>query len=102
MSVVNAKASPIEEVSAFNITLGAIPDSYASTIGYTATVAVLGMIAEAWDDGVIDPSWLQLHRIFRSVKAILKAKNQVLVAQHMWIVWLQLHRSALLKLVLYC
>lgn len=81
MSVVNAKASPIEEASAFNITLGAIPDSYASTIGYTATVAVLGMIAEAWDDGVIDPSWLQLHRIFRSVEAILKAKNQVLVAQ---------------------
>ncbi len=33
MSVVNAKDSPVAAASSTNISLGAIPDSYASTIG---------------------------------------------------------------------
>jgi glutamine---fructose-6-phosphate transaminase (isomerizing) len=44
--------------------LGNWPDSYASTVGYTATVAALGILADAWDGGVIDPSWADLAALF--------------------------------------
>ncbi|TXI01093.1 MAG: hypothetical protein E6Q76_17550 [Rhizobium sp.] len=40
-SVVNAQNSPIEAISAAHLSLGNIADSYASTIGYTATSAAL-------------------------------------------------------------
>ncbi|WP_030452501.1 SIS domain-containing protein [Herbidospora cretacea] len=56
-AVTNAAPSPIADLAGRGLSLGGIPDSYASTIGYTATVVALGMIAEAWDGGVVDPSW---------------------------------------------
>ncbi|GAA4198524.1 hypothetical protein GCM10022252_49070 [Streptosporangium oxazolinicum] len=59
-SVTNVAPSPISELAGRGVSLGGIPDSYASTIGYTATVAALGMIAEAWNRGAIDPSWAAL------------------------------------------
>jgi glucosamine--fructose-6-phosphate aminotransferase (isomerizing) len=57
VSVVNAKTSPMAALSSIHISLGDLPDSYASTIGYTATLMALGMLAEAWNDGAIDAAW---------------------------------------------
>lgn len=56
-AVVNNAPSPIADLVGANaLSLGSIPDSYASTIGYTATVAALGLIADAWSDGSSSPS----------------------------------------------
>lgn len=67
-AVVNAVPSPIAEVATTVIGLGNRPDSYASTVGYTATVAALGILADAWDGGVIDPGWADLPALFASVE----------------------------------
>jgi fructoselysine-6-P-deglycase FrlB-like protein len=64
LTVVNTAPSPISEVTPRSIELGNIPDSYASTIGYTATVAALGLLADRWDGGEIDPGWQNLAGIF--------------------------------------
>ncbi|MGV1792709.1 SIS domain-containing protein [Rhizobium sp. A37_96] len=80
LSVVNAQNSPIETISAAHLSLGNIPDSYASTIGYTATVAALGMLAEAWDAGEIDSTWLQLSDAFRVVEKTLASRIGALIA----------------------
>jgi glucosamine--fructose-6-phosphate aminotransferase (isomerizing) len=63
-AVVNSSPSPIAEVATTVIGLGNRPDSYASTVGYTATVAALGILADAWDGGVIDPGWADLAALF--------------------------------------
>ena len=67
-AVVNSAPSPIAEVATTVIGLGNRPDSYASTVGYTATVAALGILADAWDGGVIDPSWADLAALFAEVE----------------------------------
>jgi glucosamine--fructose-6-phosphate aminotransferase (isomerizing) len=69
LAVVNVAPSPISEIAGTTISLGKLPDSYASTTGYTATIAALGMIAEAWDNGAIDPSWSELPAKFRALEA---------------------------------
>jgi glucosamine--fructose-6-phosphate aminotransferase (isomerizing) len=78
-SVVNAKDSPIEETSAVSISLGNIPDSYASTIGYTATIAALGMIAEAWDGGAIDGTWAAVSDALRATEKKLASRIASLI-----------------------
>jgi glucosamine--fructose-6-phosphate aminotransferase (isomerizing) len=65
-AVVNYQPSPIAELVQRTISLDNIPDSYASTIGYTATIAALGLIADSWDGGTIDPGWARLPEIFRA------------------------------------
>ena len=69
MAVVNVSPSPVADIASTPIALGSLPDSYASTTGYTATIAALGMMAEAWDGGVIDPSWAAFVGHFRRVEA---------------------------------
>lgn len=64
-AVVNTDPSPVSQLATAVLSLGNIPDSYASTIGYTATVAGLGMIAEAWDGGALDEGWASLPDLFR-------------------------------------
>jgi hypothetical protein len=54
--------------------LGNWPDSYASTVGYTATVAALGILADAWDGGVIDPGWADLAALFASAEKRLTGR----------------------------
>ena len=81
MSVVNAKGSPVATASSTNISLGAIPDSYASTIGYTATIAALGMIAEAWDGGAADPSWADLPAAFRQLESELSEQISAILSR---------------------
>jgi fructoselysine-6-P-deglycase FrlB-like protein len=70
-AVVNAHPSPISAAVAHRLELGNIPDSYASTIGYTATVAALGMLAEVWDGGEVDPGWARLPELFRWTEKVL-------------------------------
>lgn len=67
-AVVNHRPSPIADLVAKTISLDSIPDSYASTIGYTATVAALGMVADVWNGGVIDAGWRALADIFRTTE----------------------------------
>jgi fructoselysine-6-P-deglycase FrlB-like protein len=65
--VVNQVPSPIAVLASDLLDLGSIPDSYASTIGYTATATALGMLADAWDGGRIDPGWAGLGQVFATV-----------------------------------
>ncbi|GAA1935643.1 hypothetical protein GCM10009775_29390 [Microbacterium aoyamense] len=67
-AVVNMASSPIADlVGPRTMALGSIPDSYASTIGYTATTAVLGMVADAWNGRGIDAGWITLADEFEAV-----------------------------------
>ena len=67
-AVVNTNPSPIADIAAMVIDTGNIPDSYASTVGYTTTLAALGMIADAWDGGSPDPGWRDLPGAFGSAE----------------------------------
>jgi glucosamine--fructose-6-phosphate aminotransferase (isomerizing) len=81
ISVVNALGSPIANISGTNISVGGIPDSYASTIGYTATIVALGMMGEAWDGGAIDPTWSALPTAFCALETALSSMTKPLVAK---------------------
>lgn len=67
-AVVNMVPSPIAGIADTLLDLGSIPDSYASTIGYTATVAALGLLAQAWDGGTVDPGWAELGTLFATTE----------------------------------
>jgi glucosamine--fructose-6-phosphate aminotransferase (isomerizing) len=67
-AVVNVVPSPIASVASSVLGLGSIPDSYASTIGYTATVAALGILADAWNGGRIDDGWAGLGAVFAAAE----------------------------------
>jgi glucosamine--fructose-6-phosphate aminotransferase (isomerizing) len=68
-AVVNNDSSPITEVVRRTLPLGNIPDSYASTIGYTATIVGLGMIADVWNGGTIDPGWDELYDLVQATES---------------------------------
>ena len=72
-AVVNTAPSPVSEMAGEHLSLGNIPDSYASTIGYTATIAGLGMIADVWQSGELDPGWRALPARFRELEDSLAA-----------------------------
>jgi glucosamine--fructose-6-phosphate aminotransferase (isomerizing) len=63
-AVVNTAPSPVADIARTVVEIGNIPDSYASTVGYTATVAALGILADAWDHGGADPGWQTLAAAF--------------------------------------
>jgi glucosamine--fructose-6-phosphate aminotransferase (isomerizing) len=69
--VVNTAPSPLADLATRLVGLGSIPDSYASTIGYTATVVALSMLAEAWADGAVDPAWHDFAALFRETELML-------------------------------
>lgn len=77
-AVVNVAHSPIAHTASSVLELGSIPDSYASTIGYTATVAALGIIAEAWDGGRIAESWTRLGATFADTEKRLTEQVRAL------------------------
>ncbi|GAA1923895.1 hypothetical protein GCM10009775_15310 [Microbacterium aoyamense] len=79
-AVVNSVPSPVSEAAARTLGLGSIPDSYASTIGFTATVVALGMIADAWDGGAVDPAWRALPEQVERLDATLGARAEELAA----------------------
>ncbi|MCE4026226.1 SIS domain-containing protein [Microbacterium sp. Au-Mic1] len=70
-AVVNTRPSPLADLSSASLDLGSIPDSYASTIGYTATIAGLALLGEAWNGGELDPSWAELADVFRRLETTL-------------------------------
>jgi glucosamine--fructose-6-phosphate aminotransferase (isomerizing) len=78
LAVVNVMPSPLAQFASSTISLGNLPDSYASTTGYTTTIAALGMIAEAWDGGSIDPSWPALPAAFRRLEATMALRAKTL------------------------
>ncbi|WP_407359637.1 SIS domain-containing protein [Microbacterium sp. LBN7] len=69
--VVNTAPSPIADIANHLVGLGSIPDSYASTIGYTATVVAVSMLSEAWAGGKIDPAWHDFAALFRETETML-------------------------------
>lgn len=77
-AVVNMAHSPIANAASSVLELGSIPDSYASTIGYTATVAALGIIAEAWDGGRIADGWSRLGAVFADTEDRLTGQVRAL------------------------
>jgi glucosamine--fructose-6-phosphate aminotransferase (isomerizing) len=80
MAVVNVSPSPVADIASTPIALGNLPDSYASTTGYTATIAALGMMAEAWDGGETDPSWSTFVEHFRRVEAEMAGRVRQLAS----------------------
>jgi len=70
-AVVNVAPSPLANAVDTLVRLGNIPDSYASTIGFTATVAALGLIADAWDGGEFDPGWARLPDLLGPLETML-------------------------------
>jgi glucosamine--fructose-6-phosphate aminotransferase (isomerizing) len=80
MAVLNVVPSPIADIATTVIPLGNLPDSYASTTGYTATIAALAMIAEAWDGGQIDEGWQALPAAFRALEAQMDQRVATLAA----------------------
>ncbi|MYS21098.1 glucosamine--fructose-6-phosphate aminotransferase (isomerizing) [Streptomyces sp. DvalAA-14] len=77
-AVVNMIPSPIAEAATGLLDLGSIPDSYASTIGFTATVAALGMLADAWDGGTVDGGWAGLGAAFATAEKELTEQVRAL------------------------
>jgi len=73
-AVVNTDPSPVSSLAAATLSLGNIPDSYASTIGFTATITGLGMLAEAWDGGALDSGWSDLPELFRLTEKAVGAR----------------------------
>ena len=71
LAVVNGDPSPIAQVAGGVVGLGNIADSYASTIGYTATITALGMLADAWDGGSVDARWAELGALFAQTERAL-------------------------------
>lgn len=69
--VVNTTPSPLADLAEHRLDLGNLTDSYASTVGYTATVSALSMLAEGWDAGAIDPAWHDLGSAFRHAESSL-------------------------------
>jgi fructoselysine-6-P-deglycase FrlB-like protein len=70
-AVVNTTPSPIAAAAKIVIDIGNIPDSYASTVGYTATVAALGILADRWDGGAIDAAWYNMADVLSQTERLL-------------------------------
>ena len=79
-AVVNRTPSPIATTARIVIDIGNIPDSYASTVGYTATVVALGILADAWDGGHVDPGWRELPETLRETELRLTGPMRALAA----------------------
>lgn len=79
-AVVNRIPSPIADAAKTVIGIGNIPDSYASTVGYTATVAALGILADSWDGGAIDPGWRDMAAVLHEAEHRLTGPVRELAA----------------------
>lgn len=60
LAVVNVTDSPLAGVADAVLSLGDLPDSLASTIGFSASVMAVSMLCEVWTDGAPSPAWLDL------------------------------------------
>ncbi len=77
--VVNTDPSPMSALGgAATVMLGNLEDSYASTIGYTATVTALGILADVWGGGAVDPGWAHLAETFAELDEEARKKADTL------------------------
>lgn len=60
LAIVNVTDSPMARAADSVLSLGDLPDSLASTIGFTASVMAVSMLCEAWTNGAPSNSWLSL------------------------------------------
>ena len=79
-AVVNTSPSPIAATARVVVDIGNIPDSYASTVGYTATVAALGILADAWDGGAVDAGWHEMADVLHETELTLTEPVRELAA----------------------
>lgn len=79
-AVVNTTPSPIAATASVVVDTGNIPDSYASTVGYTATVAALGILADAWEGGTIDAGWHDMAEVLHETERLLTEPVRQLAA----------------------
>jgi glucosamine--fructose-6-phosphate aminotransferase (isomerizing) len=86
-AVVNTDPSPLADSAGTFLALGNIPDSYASTIGFTATITALGMIADAWDGGEIDLGWEKVPEFVRWVDQEVGGRADELAAAFDGALW---------------
>lgn len=60
LAVVNMAGSPLAQACATALDFGSVPDSLASTAGYTGSLVAMGMLTDTWTVGRPDPAWLSL------------------------------------------
>lgn len=72
IGVTNRRPSVVDSLAPACLWLGNLPDSYASTIGYTGTLLALGMLDDAWGGGTVDPVWDALAGLITTVEATLE------------------------------
>jgi glucosamine--fructose-6-phosphate aminotransferase (isomerizing) len=60
LAIVNVTGSPITKAADAVLSLGNLPDSLASTIGFTASVMAVSMLCEAWTNQAPAQSWLSI------------------------------------------
>jgi len=89
--VVNSDPSPLAAAAdGAVVSLGAIPDSYASTVGFTGTVMALGMIADLWEGGEVDPGWAAVPAAVEAVEAAVARSTDRLVDAFSGAAWADL------------
>jgi glutamine---fructose-6-phosphate transaminase (isomerizing) len=60
LAVVNVAGSPLALACASALDFGSVPDSLASTVGYTGSLVALGMLTDTWTTGRPGADWLSL------------------------------------------
>lgn len=71
--IVNSDRSPMNDLSDTVINVGSVADSYASTVGFTATALAIALIAEAWNGAAPDPTWETLPAVIACTREELAA-----------------------------
>lgn len=76
LAVVNVTDSPMAAAGDCVLTLGHLPDSLASTIGFTASAMAVAMLAETWTDGAPAASWASLGERLDAFRAMTSAQAE--------------------------
>jgi glutamine---fructose-6-phosphate transaminase (isomerizing) len=60
LAVVNVAGSPLAQACPSTLAFGPVPDSLASTVGYTGSLVAMGMLTDTWTTGRPGRDWLSL------------------------------------------
>lgn len=60
LAVVNVADSPLALTCTSALDFGSVPDSMASTVGYTGSLVAMGMLTDTWSTGRPGDDWLSL------------------------------------------
>lgn len=69
VAVVNRAASPLEDQSGHVLSIGDLDDSSMSSIGFTGTVAAIGMLSDWLTTGTPDSGWASIGQLAEEVVA---------------------------------